>query len=137
MDRTQNTCRTYCSSRFFENTVNNTCDACPYDCYSCDGSGNCLSCSSYDRKTMKNTSQRCVPRSGYYESGRKRVKVVRVSLVSITDKVNVKEVISFQETNAINSFTRFYLNLSEPRETHESVSAPREETYSGTGQLHL
>jgi len=33
--RIDNYCYTSCLARFFPNTVNNTCDMCPYDCYTC------------------------------------------------------------------------------------------------------
>ena len=45
------------------------CDSCPYDCLTCDASGNCLSCSqNLDFRTLNSITKRCVPIQGYYES---------------------------------------------------------------------
>jgi len=40
---------------------------CPYDCYTCDGNNNCLSCSSSDMRQLSNS--RCVALQGYYSDG--------------------------------------------------------------------
>ena len=44
-----------------------SCQACPFDCYTCDSSENCLTCdNTTDFRTQNGT--RCLPISGYYES---------------------------------------------------------------------
>lgn len=42
---THNTCIDTCPDRSFANLTDLTCDSCPYQCFTCDSSGNCLSCS--------------------------------------------------------------------------------------------
>ena len=57
--------RTYATS---PNSASSTCNRCPFDCYTCDSSGNCLSCnSSVDFRQLSNN--RCVPLAGYYQTG--------------------------------------------------------------------
>ena len=56
--------RTYATS---PNSANSTCNRCPYDCYQCDSSGNCLSCNStIDFREL--SGSRCIPMPGYYET---------------------------------------------------------------------
>ena len=65
-------CYTTCLPRFFPNTSTLVCDNCPYDCYTCDSKGNCLTCNGTTdfRVLLVNTTaqtSRCVPMNGYFE----------------------------------------------------------------------
>jgi len=40
----QNQCGASCPARMYPDTLSGTCYFCPYDCYTCDSSGNCLTC---------------------------------------------------------------------------------------------
>ena len=63
----QNECT--CPFRFWLNTTSVQCEACPYDCYTCTSSGNCLSCNStHDFRQLDQNTSRCVPIPGYFES---------------------------------------------------------------------
>lgn len=56
-----------CPSRTIFNTATNICDLCPYDCYTCDLAGKCLSCSrNVDYRELNITSSRCQPLPGYF-----------------------------------------------------------------------
>ena len=61
---------TLCYPRYYVDAVQ-ACSSCPYDCYTCDSNGNCLSCSSSDYRVLDNSNAsnvRCIPQNGYYES---------------------------------------------------------------------
>ena len=46
--------------------INKRCMACPFDCYTCDSAGNCLTCNSTaDYRVLNGT--RCIHMGGYYE----------------------------------------------------------------------
>ena len=56
-----------CSSRYFLNISASTCDSCPYDCFTCNSFGNCLTCNSAtDHRELDNSISRCVPMPGYF-----------------------------------------------------------------------
>jgi hypothetical protein len=54
----------------FPNKLTYTCDACPYDCLTCDSTGLCLSCSAtVDFRTLNSSTGRCIPLDGFFENG--------------------------------------------------------------------
>jgi hypothetical protein len=59
-----------CPGRQYYNFDNSACEACPFDCLTCDSNGHCLTCSStQDHRQLNTSNARCVPMIGYYESG--------------------------------------------------------------------
>ena len=49
--------------------MNQTCQSCPYDCYTCHQNGSCVTCSlEIDKRQLNSSSSRCVPTLGYFES---------------------------------------------------------------------
>lgn len=58
-----------CPVRYVANPTTFLCEACPYDCYSCDTSRLCLTCNgTTDFRTLKNSTGRCVAMVGYYDA---------------------------------------------------------------------
>ncbi len=41
--------------------------SCPYDCYTCDSNGNCLSCNTTDFRILS-TTKRCLAQDGYFDN---------------------------------------------------------------------
>ena len=68
--RADNLCYSDCLPRDFPNTNTLTCDACPYDCYTCNINKNyCLSCNgTHDFREMNQSTSRCQPLVGYFEN---------------------------------------------------------------------
>jgi proprotein convertase subtilisin/kexin type 5 len=67
--RADHLCHADCSPRFVGNSSSLTCDLCPFDCYTCDQTGVCLSCNATtDFRQLSVISGRCNPIAGYYES---------------------------------------------------------------------
>ena len=63
-----NACYDRCPNRTFADLSSLTCKDCPFDCSRCDAQGNCLACKAeLDHRKLFGT--RCVPVSGYFESG--------------------------------------------------------------------
>jgi proprotein convertase subtilisin/kexin type 5 len=61
-------CLTTCPPRFFASQVTHTCRGCPYDCYTCNDQGQCLSCNvSTDFRMLSTATMRCVSVPGYYD----------------------------------------------------------------------
>ena len=55
--------------RYIKNRVTSLCVACPYDCYLCDSSSNCLSCNSVtDFRQFNATTKRCDPLPKYFNN---------------------------------------------------------------------
>ena len=51
-------------------STNGQCLPCPYDCFVCTYTGKCLSCNQItDYRVIDTNSSRCVPLSGYFDSG--------------------------------------------------------------------
>jgi proprotein convertase subtilisin/kexin type 5 len=65
-----NQCVNSCPLRQFPNYTAAKCQNCPFDCYTCDNVTNaCLTCNSVtDFRKMNETSKRCIPLDGFYES---------------------------------------------------------------------
>ena len=61
-------CYSSCPKRFFTNDQVRLCQPCPYDCYTCDQNGACLSCNISDNRILSVT-QRCEPIDGYFDVG--------------------------------------------------------------------
>jgi proprotein convertase subtilisin/kexin type 5 len=60
-------CHSTCPLRMFPNSTSQTCESCPYDCYTCNMSGACLSCNAAeDFRVLEGT--RCVSLQGYYDN---------------------------------------------------------------------
>ena len=60
-------CYDICPIRTFTDSSTLVCKNCPYDCYTCDISGNCLTCNNVaDFRYLNTSSSRCVPLSGYF-----------------------------------------------------------------------
>ena len=67
--RSENLCHSTCLPRFFPNSSSLICESCPFDCYTCDNTGNCLTCSAQlDFRVLNTSTSRCNPQAGYYES---------------------------------------------------------------------
>ena len=63
-----NLCLSTCPARYLADNSTRTCQPCPYDCYTCDLSGACLTCNqTADSRIMAPLISRCVPLVGYYE----------------------------------------------------------------------
>lgn len=68
LSSTTRLCFSPCPERFFQKSQN-TCVACPYDCYFCDINQNCIACNlQLDFRQLNITSQRCSPVSGYFDN---------------------------------------------------------------------
>ena len=66
--RSDQLCYSSCPSRFFPDSIDKVCVACPYDCLTCDANGNCLTCNSTsDFRSLSNSSFRCLPLVGFYD----------------------------------------------------------------------
>jgi proprotein convertase subtilisin/kexin type 5 len=62
-------CHSSCLVRQYGNTLNGTCDACPYDCLSCNSTGDCLSCDGgQDHRSLNAASHRCDCLSSYFDN---------------------------------------------------------------------
>jgi proprotein convertase subtilisin/kexin type 5 len=62
-------CTNSCQARYYPDFVVEQCLVCPYDCYSCNSSGSCISCSSaLDFRTLNNETSRCVCMQGYFDN---------------------------------------------------------------------
>ena len=69
--RNDSMCYTTCLERQFASSLTLACEPCPpsaYDCWTCDRSGKCLTCSHSDHRILDNTTQKCIPVQGYYEN---------------------------------------------------------------------
>jgi hypothetical protein len=65
---TDSLCYSGCPERYYLNSDSRTCQACPYDCLTCDAEGGCLTCSDLDHRLFVAEVKRCVPIIGFYES---------------------------------------------------------------------
>jgi hypothetical protein len=55
--------------------LNKSCNACPYDCYTCNRYLECLICNTAtDFRYLDISSSRCLPLRGYYDTGRNESK---------------------------------------------------------------
>ena len=75
--------RTYANT---SNSANSTCKRCPFDCYTCISNGDCLSCDSADFRYLSGV--RCIPNSGYYESGQQMAGKCSSGCLSCTSLSN-------------------------------------------------
>ena len=62
-------CLSSCPARYLGDNATRTCIACPYDCYTCDSTGSCLSCNATeDNRELSLVTSRCEPISGFFEN---------------------------------------------------------------------
>jgi len=67
--RDDHTCQSDCVPRTYADKTTLTCKSCPYDCYTCNSNGTCISCNStVDHRQLNQTTLRCDPQDGYYDS---------------------------------------------------------------------
>ena len=60
----------FCPIKTYADSTHSSCVPCAnYDCRTCDSTGICLSCGIDSHRTLDNTTNRCVPNDGFYESG--------------------------------------------------------------------
>jgi hypothetical protein len=58
-----------CPDRQYYNFGASACQACPYDCLTCDATGKCLTCNYNDHRQLNTSTARCDPVAGYYDGG--------------------------------------------------------------------
>ena len=62
-------CYSQCPDRFFGSNQTQRCSRCPYDCMTCDESGDCTSCNeTNDHRRLFSDTQRCLPLPGYFDN---------------------------------------------------------------------
>ena len=62
-------CYSQCPDRFFGSNQTKRCSRCPYDCMTCDESGDCTSCNeTNDHRRLFSDTQRCLPLPGYFDN---------------------------------------------------------------------
>jgi hypothetical protein len=58
-----------CLPRYYSSVQTFSCQRCPYDCYTCDSYGQCLTCDdSVDFRVFFRDIGRCLPLPGYYDN---------------------------------------------------------------------
>ena len=62
-------CDQKCPNRYYTNQQTISCDPCPYDCFTCDIEGNCLTCSTKDHRRLFDITERCLCLPRYYDNG--------------------------------------------------------------------
>jgi hypothetical protein len=76
-----------CIARFFFDNSTGNCEACAFDCLTCDENGDCLSCDAVN-DFRELVGGRCQPLTGYYESGEAVASRCPVDCTSCDSAVN-------------------------------------------------
>jgi len=61
-------CYSSCPVKNYGDTNSWTCQACPYDCRTCNSAGNCLDCDGSEKRIISTITPRCVAQNSYYDN---------------------------------------------------------------------
>ena len=61
-------CAKECPPRYYPSLQTSTCQLCPYDCLTCDSSGNCISCDTLDHRMLFSNISRCQATPNFYDN---------------------------------------------------------------------
>jgi proprotein convertase subtilisin/kexin type 5 len=76
-------CNATCPVRYFADDNIRSCFSCPYDCYTCNSSGACLSCNeTTDYRTLSSSTSRCVALPGYFEIIKPAQRLLQIGAAS-------------------------------------------------------